>query len=129
MRLWRVFCQNYENSLQDCRLSTPYWCPRKPVISCSKKPFDKRVCRQHNTVPCSSGVCGYKVPCVNGDGRVISKRHSYCKHCPVSFYGNGKTCHGRSSMVLSSLRSIFEAQIDLHLFLDQQDFSDSECTV
>ena len=87
-------CRGYEKSLKDCNLNRALWCPTQSFIACSKKRIDKRVCRKENDAPCALGVCSEKATCVDGDGKVIPKGHSYCKYCPLNSYGDGYNCTG-----------------------------------
>ena len=92
---WSVSCQGYEKSLADCKLfATSYRCLRQVVIACVDKPIDKRVCRKANEVPCSEAVCSARVSCVNGNGKLIPKGQSYCRHCPPKYFGDGVNCLG-----------------------------------
>ena len=91
---WSVNCQGYEKSLADCPLRFSDYCGTQLFITCNNKPLNKRVCRKENDVPCTRGLCFTSTSCVNGDGQIIPKDHSYCRYCPPNFYGDGVVCRG-----------------------------------
>ncbi|CAB4037707.1 deleted in malignant brain tumors 1 -like, partial [Paramuricea clavata] len=112
--IFQVSCNGYEKYLTDCNLHSAYYCAR-PFIACSNKPLDKRVCRKENTIPCASGVCfSYpSVSCANGDGKVVPKGRSYCKHCPPNYYGDGVNCQAISKVAPSVRQTYIEHQLRL----------------
>ena len=117
--IFQVSCNGYEKYLTDCNLYPSYYCAR-PFIACSNKPLDKRVCRKENTIPCDRGVCfsNPSVPCVDGDGKVVPKGRSYCKHCPLNYYGDGVNCQGMSLWGIGGVGRGAAASID-RFYCDQ----------
>lgn len=85
-------CQLFESSFSDCDLRPKYWCGFTQFVTCSRKPFDKRICRKIMKKPCTEDVCYPGVPCVEGDGRVVGSEESFCRRCPSGYFGDGDQC-------------------------------------
>ena len=113
---WSVVCQGYEKSLADCSLRLSSYCMRQSFITCNNKPLNKRVCRKENDVPCTRTLCFTSTSCVNGDGRIIPKDHSYCRHCPSNYYGDGVVCRGMCPTSLKK-HSRYEGQVLMSVVL------------